>query len=177
MPKKNNWKKRNTVNNGLASALGLDFYSSATSPFELYSNASPFILSNQWVELVNLYKNNGFIKLAVDLPVADCFRNGGYELESATLDGEELQELNETLHTKDDEIIKQVMRWARLFGGGSIVCNTEQQPDTPFNPEILNEVESFTRDNSHLHDDITDTLVYLINVTIARKQVSILETL
>ena len=46
-----------------------------------------------------------------------------------------------------------------------------------FNPEILNEVESFTRDNSHLHDDITDTLVYLINVTIARKQVSILETL
>lgn len=46
-----------------------------------------------------------------------------------------------------------------------------------FNSEILNEVESFTRDNSHLHDDITDTLVYLINVTIARKQVSILETL
>lgn len=137
MTKKNNWKKRNTVNNGLASALGLDFYSSATNPFELYSNASPFILSNQWVELVNLYKNNGFIKLAVDLPVADCFRNGGYELESATLDGEELQELNETLHTKDDEIIKQVMRWARLFGGGSIVCNTEQQPDTPFNPETI----------------------------------------
>lgn len=46
-----------------------------------------------------------------------------------------------------------------------------------FNPEILNEVESFTRDNSHLHDDITDTLVYLINVTIARKQVSLLEVL
>lgn len=46
-----------------------------------------------------------------------------------------------------------------------------------FNPEILNEVESFTRDNSHLHDDITDTLVHLINATIARKQVSILEVI
>ena len=44
-----------------------------------------------------------------------------------------------------------------------------------FNPEILNEVESFTGNNTHLHDDVTDTLVYLIMVTIARRQVSILE--
>lgn len=46
-----------------------------------------------------------------------------------------------------------------------------------YNPEILNELESFTRDNSHLHDDITDTLCYLISNTIAHKQVSILEVL
>ena len=46
-----------------------------------------------------------------------------------------------------------------------------------FNPEILNEVESFTRDNSHLHDDITDTLVYLIKATIAKNKLSLLEVL
>lgn len=46
-----------------------------------------------------------------------------------------------------------------------------------FSPEILSEVESFTRDDSHLHDDIVDTLVYLIQSTIKRKKVSILEVL
>lgn len=46
-----------------------------------------------------------------------------------------------------------------------------------FNSEILNEVESFTRDDSHAHDDITDTLVYLIMSTIARREISILEVL
>lgn len=46
-----------------------------------------------------------------------------------------------------------------------------------YNPEILNEVESFTRDDSHTHDDITDSLTYLVQSTIARRQVSILEVL
>ncbi len=46
-----------------------------------------------------------------------------------------------------------------------------------FNPEILSELESFTRDNSHLHDDITDAMVYLIRATIARNKISILEVL
>lgn len=46
-----------------------------------------------------------------------------------------------------------------------------------FNPDILNELESFTRDNSHLHDDVTDSIVWLITATIAHKQVSILEVL
>lgn len=46
-----------------------------------------------------------------------------------------------------------------------------------FNGKLLAEWESFTRDNSHLHDDATDTLCYLINKTIAKKQVSLLEVL
>lgn len=137
MSRKKNWKKRNTVNNGLSSALGLDFYSGAQNPFEIYTNATPNILSYNWVDLVNLYKNNGFIKLAVNLPVADCFRNGGFEFESGTLEAEDVQKLNETIKEKDLEIVKQAMRWARLFGGGAILCNTEQQPDTPFNPETI----------------------------------------
>ena len=46
-----------------------------------------------------------------------------------------------------------------------------------FNPKILAECEAFTRDLSHSHDDIVDTLVHLINHTIAHRQVSILEVL
>lgn len=46
-----------------------------------------------------------------------------------------------------------------------------------FNPELIKECESFTRDLSQLHDDIVDTLVHLINNTIANRKVSILEVL
>lgn len=44
-------------------------------------------------------------------------------------------------------------------------------------PEIIKECEAFTRDLSQLHDDIVDTLVHLINNTIANRKVSILEVL
>lgn len=46
-----------------------------------------------------------------------------------------------------------------------------------FNPELIKECEAFTRDLSQLHDDIVDTLVHLINNTIANRKVSILEVL
>ena len=45
------------------------------------------------------------------------------------------------------------------------------------NPVIISECEAFTRDLSQLHDDIVDTLVHLINNTIANRKISILEVL
>lgn len=42
---------------------------------------------------------------------------------------------------------------------------------------LLSECEAFSRDMSHKHDDIVDTLVHLINNTIAKREVSILEVL
>lgn len=53
--------------------------------------------------------------------------------------------------------------------------------ELPGNPEqnkdLLNECEAFTRDDSHSHDDIVDTLVYGIMVGLAKMNVSILEVL
>lgn len=45
------------------------------------------------------------------------------------------------------------------------------------NNVFLSECEAFSRDMSHKHDDIVDTLVHLINNSIARREVSILEVL
>lgn len=45
------------------------------------------------------------------------------------------------------------------------------------NPVLLAECEAFTRDMNHSHDDIVDTLVHLINNTIAKRQISILDVL
>lgn len=45
------------------------------------------------------------------------------------------------------------------------------------NNVFLSECEAFSRDMSHKHDDIVDTLVHLINNSIAKREVSILEVL
>lgn len=45
------------------------------------------------------------------------------------------------------------------------------------NADLLNQCQAFTRDNSHLHDDMVDTLCYLINNTIQNRQISILDVL
>lgn len=44
-----------------------------------------------------------------------------------------------------------------------------------FNPDLLKECESFTRDDSHLHDDIVDALDYLIIEALAKQNVSLLD--
>lgn len=123
-----------TVNNGLESALGL---SEQMIPTEVFANNTSYMLTLNYIPLANMYKSNGFAKIAVDLPVSDCFRNGGYILNSATLSPEELEELQDYMEEHDTETIKQCMRWSRLYGGSLIICSTEQKSDTPFNPKTI----------------------------------------
>lgn len=131
-------KNKEQVNNGLASAMGLtELPAEQMTQNIILSNATNNLLSLNFIPLANTYKSNGFAKLAVDLPVSDCFRDGGYELDSSTLNSEELKELQEYMEEHDAEIIKQCMRWGRLYGGGVILCNTNQKPNTPLNPETL----------------------------------------
>lgn len=61
-----------------------------------------------------------------------------------------------------------------------IVAGQVLLPECPTygnNKDLLNECESFTRDDSHSHDDIVDTLVHLINSSIAKRKLSILDVL
>lgn len=61
-----------------------------------------------------------------------------------------------------------------IANGNVLLPENEQYSN---NHILLSECEAFTRDLTAPHDDITDTLVHLINNTIARRQVSILEVL
>lgn len=130
-------ENRQQVENGLATAMGLNDLEGQMTQDIIINNATNNLLSLNFIPLANTYKSNGFAKLAVDLPVSDCFRDGGFELDSATLNSDELKELQETIEEKDVEIIKQCLRWGRLYGGGVILCNTNQKADTPFNPETI----------------------------------------
>ena len=44
-----------------------------------------------------------------------------------------------------------------------------------FNPDLLNECEAFSRDQSQIHDDIVDSLVYLIQESLGKTEVSLLD--
>lgn len=133
-------KENLQVNNGLESALGLadPYIDSMNNPSQIYQNASPYLLSLQYIPLANTYKSNGFAATVVDLPVSDAFRDGGFEIDSDTLSADEIQQLEEKMSDCNDiEILKDCLRWGRLYGGGCILINTDQGHDTPFNPETI----------------------------------------
>lgn len=128
------------VDNGLESALGLadPYINSMNNPSQIYQNASPYLLSLHYIPLANTYKSNGFAATVVDLPVSDAFRDGGFEIDSDTLSADEIQQLEEKMSDCNDiEILKDCLRWGRLYGGGCILINTDQGHDTPFNPETI----------------------------------------
>lgn len=133
--------KEQQVNNGLESALGLggdQFINQMNNPIGIWRNASPYLMSLQYIPIANLYKSNGFAATVVDLPVSDAFRDGGFEIDSDTLSADELQQLEEKMSDCNDiEVLKDCLRWGRLYGGGLILVNTDQKPDTPFNPETI----------------------------------------
>ena len=61
-----------------------------------------------------------------------------------------------------------------IANGNVLLPENEQYSN---NSVLLAECEAFTRDLAQTHDDIVDTLVHLINNTIAKRQISILEVL
>jgi len=124
-----------TVNNGLENVL---LGNNATKLGIFYSGASPELISLNWIPLCNYYKSNGFVTAVVDMPVADAFRDGGFDIDSKTLDEEEIDLLMQTMHNEGDiEVLKDCLRWGRLYGGGLVMVNCNQQTDTPFNPATI----------------------------------------
>ena len=50
-------------------------------------------------------------------------------------------------------------------------------PDAPYNQEIISECMCFTNNDTHLHDDIVDTITMALKLTIADGTVSIYDVL
>lgn len=134
--------KKKILENSLGEALGLDGYtndeiSQLVNPGQVNYDISYTLLSLYPYPLSYAYKQYGFLQTAVDQPVEDAFR-GGVDLESATLSSDELEELKQKMEDEDDwENIKEAQKWSRLFGGGLLIANTDQEPDQPLNEKAL----------------------------------------
>lgn len=75
--------------------------------------------------------------------------------------------------TKDK--LSRVQEILPYIANGNVLLPESEQYSN--NPVLLAECEAFTRDMAHSHDDICDALVHLINHTIAKRQISILDVL
>lgn len=135
--------KKNTVNNSMCSALGL----TQTANGQIYDNSILFkvfnsqiggLISNHWVSLTNAYNKNSFLQTAVNQKVEDAFQNDGLIIDSKTLSTDEIEKLRTTMEEEGDiEAIIDCIRWGRLYGGGCIVANTEQDPSKPLDKKDL----------------------------------------
>lgn len=135
--------KQNTVNNSLAGALGLQQNSSgvlydSSMLWKVFNSRIGGLITNHWVSLTNAYNKNSFLQTAVNQKVEDAFQNDGLIIDSKTLSTDEIEKLRTTMEEEGDfEAIIDCIRWGRLYGGGVIVANTEQDPTKPLDKKAL----------------------------------------
>lgn len=95
-----------------------------------YSNVYAPLTIN-WTLLTYLYKTHGILQTAIDMPVLDALR-GGLELRSNDLDQDDLKLIYDRIeHGGMLTAANETAIWTRLYGGGGVVINTEQDPKTP----------------------------------------------
>lgn len=127
----------------------LDNQRTLFSPTSLLSSSPYFITQNAWVQLSNMYKSNGFMQQAVNGIVDDAFRNNALIIDTNTLEPEEIEELKQALEDNGDiEAIKSCLKWQQLYGGCSLIANTEQKYDTPLT-ENFKKLEFIVADRWH----------------------------
>lgn len=134
-------KNKNVVNNGLANALDLNSNvcnNPLNNPITLMYNINQWYYTFDWMLLTNAYKSIGFIQTAINQIVDDAFRNEGLIIDTKTLDTDELEQLRQALVDNGDiEAIKDAIRWGQLYGGGTIMAMTDQNPELPLDEKQL----------------------------------------
>lgn len=126
---------------GLASGLMGDFGMGMQSPL---TSLTPSLQNNMyapvtlmWSNLMYMYKTHGLIQTAIDMPVLDALR-GGLDFHSNQLDTDDLGKLEDYLEEHAVlERIGDAFIWARLFGGGALIINTEGNCEEPIGDELM----------------------------------------
>lgn len=145
---KANVKQKEVVNekevkNGIANfTAGMINTNQLNKTDTMRNNNRYYYIFNDRQLLSSLYVEHGLIQTLIDQPVDDAFR-GGFEIKSKQLDGDEIKELQQYLHTGNIiQSIMQTIKWGRLYGGAGLVLLTSQIPDKEFNIEKVNKYSS-----------------------------------
>lgn len=127
-----------TIQNSLAGfTQSLMGQSNLTSFNPIYQNNIYAPATINWTMLMYMYKTHGIIQTAIDMPVLDALR-GGLELHSDQLDQDDLSEIEDKL--EEDGIMETIgdaFIWARLFGGGALIINSEADRMSPLEDDPL----------------------------------------
>ncbi len=126
--------KADTMQNSFETLIGAWQGGSELNNFDsIITNTGYNIITIQYMALGYLYKSEGVVQAAIDMPVQDGFR-GGLDLSSATdmMDNDDIKRLHDNLkQTSFYKIVKTGMNWARLYGGGAYIINNGENPQKP----------------------------------------------
>lgn len=137
-------KRRQRIDNSLtelAAGVRLSAMLTGGSTLSSYgtigrSNNYSLITLNRII-LTYLFTGNGIFQTAIQLPVEDAIRNG-VNIDSAEMDANDIDQLMEWFDKQRLwDTILNYQTWTRLFGGGGIIINTNQDPETPLNKRTL----------------------------------------
>lgn len=98
----------------------------------IFLNTRWNLISNYRSVLSEAYAEYGLVQTLCEQPVDDAFRSG-FDIQTNELEDKQKTKLLRFVeeHRIIDEL-KQVVVWARLFGGGGLVIMVDQDPKKPF---------------------------------------------
>ena len=139
-------KTNEVVTNGLSDVImggvnPLTLGTQLSQSDTLFANNRTYLVSNLRQLLSQVYVEHGLVQTIVNVPVDDALK-GGIEFKSTQLNEKELAELTRYMEKKNDiEVLKQALKWTRLFGGAGVVVMTAQKHDTLLDVNKLDGME------------------------------------
>ncbi len=129
---------RRRIDNGLtdlvsaASVFGTG--GSQLSGYDTVSFANNYsLITLQRIILTYLYSGNGIFQTAIQLPIQDGLAKG-IEIESGELSPEDIDEILDWFEEHDAwRRLQDFWSWVRVYGGGALVINSDQDPEKPMN--------------------------------------------
>jgi phage-related protein (TIGR01555 family) len=101
-----------------------------------YSNNAALITLN-WTLLSYFYVGNGIFQRAIRMPIQDALSKG-IEIESDEISPDDSTEiLNYCQDNQTFQKIVDAWTWVRLFGGGALIVNTNDDPSKPMTTRTL----------------------------------------
>jgi uncharacterized protein len=122
---------------GIFDQAGYGTLDPLSMPFNLgFSNQyNPLTLNR--ILLSYTYMTHGIVQTLIDQPVEDAFR-GGVKIKSEELDNEDVDFLLRVMEQCNDiKEVKDVMKWAKLFGGAGLIINTDQDPQKDLEVKLI----------------------------------------
>ena len=127
--------------------------------------------------LTYMYSGMGLFQTAIQLPIQDGLAKG-IKIESGELQPEDIDEILDWFEDHDIwKHLEDFWSWVRLYGGGALIMNCDQDPDKPVNLRRLYRapIEFYDVDRWQLsisgsdqhdfleYDDMTDSDIFYLN--------------
>ncbi len=104
-----------------------------TAPVSTYGSIAAHVnhelITLDRITLTYVYSSDGIAQTLVDLPIQDALAKG-VEITSPQMDADDTAELLDHMQKTDQwNKLRQAWTWARLYGGGGLLINTNQDPN------------------------------------------------